>query len=207
MNKKTSENRVAPKVKWGYMITAITIAITGLIFTAHIPGEILGLLSSKNKDAGNIETNVLAARTRSSDFIYNVNIPSFFRDSVTLNDTLTVTGLSTLSGGLNTTTLTFIGTGTMNNLLGIDETTETTLEGTLDINGDVQGTGLNNVVIADGIIDETKFADTIEYDGDFDFTGTLSIGGTQVNSTAEELNYLNEATVSSGVRIWMQAII
>ncbi|MEX2055188.1 MAG: hypothetical protein WD972_03310, partial [Candidatus Andersenbacteria bacterium] len=56
-------------------------------------------------------------------------------------DTITTTGT------ISTDTLTLTNTGTLNGLDAIDATGEATLESTLDIGGDVSGTGLGNVVI------------------------------------------------------------
>ena len=75
-----------------------------------------------------------------------------------IDETLRVTGLSSLLGGvvtedadanLGTGTLTtgridMTGEASLNNLLVIDDVTETTLEEYLDINGDVVGNSLND---------------------------------------------------------------
>ncbi|MBU1132710.1 helix-turn-helix domain-containing protein, partial [Patescibacteria group bacterium] len=191
-----------PKINFAPILAAVSL-ITAIALTLA-PGlnlpDILGNITSNKQQQdilGNLKNNVLAARARVSDFVYTVNIPSFFTAPVTVEDTLSVTGLSTLSGGVNTPTLTFTGIGTMNNLLAIDETTEDTLEAALDIDGEVTGTGLLNTVIADGVIDGANLASSIAYDGDFDFAGTWSVGGTQVTATATEINILNGATVTT----------
>lgn len=63
--------------------------------------------------------------------------------STNIDITLTPKG----SGVVNTNTLTLTGTGTLNGLDVIDATGEATLESTLDIAGDVSGTGLTAVTI------------------------------------------------------------
>ncbi|MFC1700506.1 MerR family DNA-binding transcriptional regulator, partial [Patescibacteria group bacterium] len=205
-----------PTIKLAPVIVAMSLVATVATILLSGPNlnDILGKISSnKGKDSvlSNIQSNVLAARARVSDFVYNINIPSFFTAPVTVEDTLTVTGLSTLSGGVNTPTLTFTGVGTMNNLLAIDDTTEDTLEAALDIDGEVTSTGLLDTVIADGVIDAANLTSDIEYDGDWDFTGTWSIDGTAIEAvaaeinilsglttTTDELNYLDGTTVTAG---------
>lgn len=59
---------------------------------------------------------------------------------------------------LTATNLTFLGTGTLTDLDAIAGTTEATLEAALDIGGDVVGTGLSAVVIADNAVDGTDIA-------------------------------------------------
>ncbi|MFZ2664062.1 MAG: glycine-rich domain-containing protein [Patescibacteria group bacterium] len=154
---------------------------------ASLP-QTLGILKSeeiKNKNGINY-SEVLAARIRVSDFIQNFNLPVFFKKPVTFEQGITTTGV------------TFNGTGLMNNLLGIDTITKTTLEESLELDGEVTATDLLHTVIADGVIDETKLASEISYDGDFDFAGTWAIGGGAVDATAEELNLLSETTVTQG---------
>ncbi|MFH1648363.1 MAG: LamG-like jellyroll fold domain-containing protein [Patescibacteria group bacterium] len=174
------------------------------LFTAtlgtDLPYSLKNILGSKDrpKTASVRSSDVLAAKGKITDFIFNVNIPSIFNAEVTTGETLTAEGLVNILGGLTTNTLTFTNPATMNNLLGINDTTKTTLEEALNINGEVTGTGLGDIVIADGVIDETKLASDIAYDGDFDFTGTISIGGSQISATASELNYLSSAAVSTG---------
>lgn len=59
---------------------------------------------------------------------------------------------------LTATNLTLLGTGTLTDLDAIAGTTEATLEAALDIGGDVTGTGLSAVVIADNAVDGTDIA-------------------------------------------------
>jgi excisionase family DNA binding protein len=104
---------------------------------------------SNEKSFSNLAA-ILAARSRVSNFIYNVNIPTNFKNDIN------VTGLATLNGGLLTNnapgnfgtgtvtvgTLAFTGIGNMTNLQNFDEVSENTYERLIDINGDVVGTGL-----------------------------------------------------------------
>lgn len=61
---------------------------------------------------------------------------------------------ATFASTVSTPTLDLTGTGTINGLDAIDATTETTLEGALDIAGDVSGTGLAAVTIgADKVLE------------------------------------------------------
>ena len=78
----------------------------------------------------------------------------------------------TTTGIVSTDTLTLTNTGTLNGLDAIDATGEATLESALDIGGDVTGTGLTAVVIADNAVDGTDIAlgsdaqgDLMYYDG------------------------------------------
>ena len=72
----------------------------------------------------------------------------------------------TTTGIVSTDTLTLTGTGTLNGLDSIDATGEATLESTLDIAGDVTGTGLSAVVIADNAVDGTDIALGSDAQGD-----------------------------------------
>jgi len=152
------------------------------------------------------DTKVLAAKNRVTDYVYNINIPT------NINNDLTVSGIANLYGGLDTNgadgdfgtgdvtlgTLTFSGTAQMNNLQDIDEVTEDTLEEYIDIDGDVVGTGLTDVEIKSGVITGEHLADEVEYEGDWDFTGTWSVDGSDVTATADELNTFSGLTTTSG---------
>lgn len=70
---------------------------------------------------------------------------------------LTTSGTLTVNGG----TVTLGGTGALNGLDSIDSTTETTLEGALDVGGDVLGSGLSNI----GIVNKAVRIDEIENAG------------------------------------------
>ena len=162
--------------------------------------SVLGLGTKKEianeNSVEKVNRNVLAARTRVSDFIQNFNLPTFFKQK------------STFEAGLDVTDITFIDTATMNGLLGIDATTKNTLEQSLSIDGDVVGTNMLSTVIKEGVIDGTKLAPEISYEGSFDFlNGSLLIDGTPIEATAEELNVLSgiqstvdELNILSGVQ-------
>jgi excisionase family DNA binding protein len=82
----------------------------------------------------------------------------------------------------------------------IDAETETYLETTLDISGEVLGTGLTDVVIADGVIDGNNLVADFSYDGTLDVSGTLNISGTweldseEITATADEINSIGTIT-------------
>lgn len=91
-------------------------------------------------------------------------------DSVQIYGDITITGGDITLG----TTSIFSGgdTASLNNIDAINATTETTFESALDIAGDVTGTGLASVVIADNAVDGTDIAlgsdaagDIMYYDG------------------------------------------
>ncbi|MBW6442145.1 MerR family transcriptional regulator, partial [Patescibacteria group bacterium] len=171
--------------------------------------SILGSKSTNNKIDVGVQDNadiriagVLAARTRVSDFIQNFNLPTFFKEK------------STFEAGLDVNELTFIDTATMNNLLGIDDVTTTTLEEALGIDGEVVGTNMRNTVIAEGVIDGTKLAPVISYSGNFDFlNNSLSLDGVTIEATGEEINILSglsattdEINILSGLSATTQEI-
>lgn len=92
------------------------------------------------------------------------------------------------AGLLSVPTVTLTGTGTLNGLDSIDSTTETTLEGAIDIAGDVSGTGLTAVAIgADKVteamlkaVDSASDEDLLTYEtttGDFEWHTCAEITG------------------------------
>jgi fibronectin-binding autotransporter adhesin len=97
-------------------------------------------------------------------------------------------GTVTLTGTISVPTVTLTGTGTLNGLDAIDATTETTLEGALDIAGDISGTGLGSVTIgADKVLESHLKAvdaaideDCLTYEstgGDFEWQTCGGAGG------------------------------
>ncbi|GIW60431.1 MAG: hypothetical protein KatS3mg087_1497 [Patescibacteria group bacterium] len=123
--------------------------------------EILSYNTREREDTATTRPFVLATKDKITNFVYKINIPANFRRYVNIDETLQVGGLSTLLGGivtegadanLGTGTLTtgrvnMTGEASLNNLLVINDVTETTFEKYLDINGDVVGTGLNDVKV------------------------------------------------------------
>ena len=200
-----------------FSLLVLAVTLGTLVFTKNAPEDLrnkisgtLGMVVSRNagglQDQTNNFTSVLAARSKVSNFIYNVNIPTNFREDISVD------GLSTLNGGLITNnadgnfgtgtvtmgTLTFIGNANQNNLQNFDEVSENTYERLIDINGDVVGIGLNDVKIKEGIITGEHLSDSIEYSGDFDFAGTLSLDGEEITATGNEINSLTGITVTRG---------
>ena len=145
--------------------------------------KILGILKKDTdleQESSKKENNVLAARTRVSDFVQNFNLETFFKKK------------ATFEAGLEVTDINFVDTGTINNLLRIDEVTKRTLEESLSIDGEIIGTNMLSTVIAEGVVDGKKLASEIEYNGSFDFAeGSLLIDGTEVEASAEEINVLS----------------
>ncbi|MDC0449021.1 helix-turn-helix domain-containing protein, partial [bacterium] len=130
---------------------------------------------------------VLGTRDRETDYQFSITVPALFQDDVSLGQNLSVTGTSTLSGGVTTSNLTFAdGVGGINNLQTIDTVTETTLEEELEVDGDVTGP-----------LNDTALADTIEYSGDWDFAGTWGIEGTEVSATADQINLFSDVTATA----------
>jgi fibronectin-binding autotransporter adhesin len=100
-------------------------------------------------------------------------------------DNITTTGI------ISTDTLTLTNTGTLNGLDAIDATTETTLEAALDIGGDVTGTGLSSVTIANDAVTFAKFQNIS--------TGTLLGRSTASSGDVEELTIGSGLLLSGGV--------
>ncbi|MEZ6255397.1 MAG: helix-turn-helix domain-containing protein [Patescibacteria group bacterium] len=103
--------------------------------------------------------SVLGTRDRNAEWIININ------NKTTINDTLFVKDLATLEGGLITNEISLTSQASLSGLLLIDDTTETTLEETLDIQGEVTSIGMNNTVINDGVIDGANLASAVDYSG------------------------------------------
>jgi len=159
----------APKffktAKYATLSFAAILLMVGLSQNIRITNKGIGILSfntERREESGYaIEGTTLGSKDKITNFIYNINVPANFRKNVNIDETLRVTGLSSLLGGivtenadanLGTGTLTtgridMTGEASLNNLLAIDGITETTLEDYLDINGDVVGTGLNDVKV------------------------------------------------------------
>ena len=104
-------------------------------------------LSTRDTTQGSNLGAVLGQRDNNPEFVFNVNVPTNIKSTLDITETLGVAGVSTLMGGVTTNTLTFVTPGSINNLLTIDDITETTFESLLDIDGDVVGTGLNDVKV------------------------------------------------------------
>src|SRR3989344_4982109 len=129
---------------------ACMLSILGL----NNKGDAQKLASQPNPD-------VLGNRSRNPNFEFNLYIPVNFKEDTIAEKNLQVDGLAKLFGGLNTNNqngifgtgsvtlghLAFTGSRSISNLGAIDLTTENTLEEQIDIAGDVEGTGLNSVVI------------------------------------------------------------
>lgn len=107
---------------------------------------------------------------------------------------------ATFASTVSTPTLTLTGTGTLNGLDAIDGTTETTLEGALDIAGDVASTGMSTTVIqADAVALGTDT--TGNYVSSATASGGLTLTGTEGGSLGVLLPAATDAlsaTTSSG---------
>ncbi|MBU0535301.1 tail fiber domain-containing protein [Patescibacteria group bacterium] len=156
------------------------------------------LAEKKSTAPSELLANVLAASARVSNYVYNINIPVFFKKPATFEDTLTAEQLATFNAAITTTNVTFKGTGLINNLLGIDVVTKTTLERDLDIDGQITSTGMGDTVISKGIITGPMLNSNITYSGKFNFSGTIALKGTTITSTAAELNQLAGLSYESG---------
>ncbi|KKS19597.1 MAG: hypothetical protein UU79_C0015G0017, partial [candidate division WWE3 bacterium GW2011_GWE1_41_72] len=165
--------RPAPKffktAKYAVLSFAFILLLAGFAENVRFTQNGIGILSFNTANlAEDKEGNLglaavtLGSKDKITNFVYNINIPANFRQNVNIDETLRVTGLSSLLGGvvtedadanLGTGTLTtgridMTGEASLNNLLVIDDVTETTLEEYLDINGDVVGNSLNDVKVA-----------------------------------------------------------
>ncbi|MBN1162167.1 MerR family DNA-binding transcriptional regulator, partial [Patescibacteria group bacterium] len=196
-----------------WLVTTLGVATTTIILSK----KDLNILAKRNTyntymlQGG----NVLGLADKLQTYIFRINVASVMEKSLAIKDTLEVEHLSTLKGGITTLgsyvetgTLNFTDTGDMNNLLAIDDTTETTLEEALDIRGDVIGDSLLDVKIAEDIVDDGHLVNTLTYTGDWDFGGTWGIDGATVEATADEINLLSglsatteELNTLSGVTI------
>ncbi|MEX2055187.1 MAG: hypothetical protein WD972_03305, partial [Candidatus Andersenbacteria bacterium] len=111
-------------------------------------------------------------------------------------------------------TINLAGTGTLNGLDAIDATTETTLEGALDIGGDISGTGLSSVTIgADKVleshlkaVDAAGDEECLTYEtttGDFEWEACLESGTTLFTATgtsgdAQTIGVGDTLTIAAG---------
>ena len=118
---------------------------------------------------------------------------------------LVVTGTATATTSVSTPLLDLSGTGTINGLDAIDSTTETTLEGALDLAGDVSATGLGNTIIGNKAIRLDEVADPGTQAG-FNFgtitntwtsTGTTSAFFT-INGSGEDITILGNGNLGIG---------
>ena len=106
---------------------------------------------SKDNSNNTSKSNVLAITDRVQDFIFAVNVPALVRNS------LNVSGPATFAD------VEFTGNATISGLLDADEVTVETLQRILNIQGDVVGTDLTNVLIADGAVRAEALAETFNY--------------------------------------------
>ncbi|MBD3366536.1 MerR family DNA-binding transcriptional regulator [candidate division WWE3 bacterium] len=147
---------------------------------AKIPAEFSSKLAQAPK--------ILGRRTTRPDFALELNVPTTVRNDLTVEGAITAQTLSVLAGGLSTEnqgidtgtgaltagSLTFTAgsTGSLNNLLTIDDQTQTTLEETLELDGDLEGT-----------LDETTIATLGGADvGDIDSGELLILDGDEITS-------------------------
>jgi low affinity Fe/Cu permease len=97
----------------------------------------------------------------------------------------------TTTGVVNTDTLTLTNTGTLNGLDAIDVTTESTLEGAIDIAGDVTGTGLTGVDL-DEVAVETELESVIDLS---DLQGAITDAQVPNNITIDLATLASTVTV------------
>jgi DNA-binding transcriptional MerR regulator len=183
------------KVLLGTMLMIVSLGILGITGPHHIKRQ-MPTNDAVHRPRNISPNSVLGIADKLTAYIFRLNVPSIFEKSLQVKETLTVEQLATLTGGIETESITFTTPGIINNLLAINDVTETTLEQELDIAGDISGESLQDV----------KLSDEIEYSGDWDFTGTWSIDGEEVAATADELNALegiettaDELNILSGV--------
>src|SRR3989344_281850 len=95
---------------------------------------------------------VLAGKDRNANYVFNVNVPSSFKESVAIEGALSVQGSSSLIGALNVTGLSSLNGGlstpSVSNVTSIDNITETTIEEALDLSGDVTGTLADTQIVS-----------------------------------------------------------
>ena len=130
--------------------------------------RITGDVEQDNETPENTVGN--ATRNIDPNWVFNINVPANFSETVNFVQ------------GLQTSSINFIDEGSITNLTTIDDITETTIEATLDLAGDVTSTGLNNVTINDNVIDDAELVDTLTYTGDLDLTGSVSFAGDTGNN-------------------------
>ena len=126
--------------------------------------------SYKNQIKGIQAPNVLGQRDKETDYRFVVNVPTNLAKGVTVD------GEAIFNGDISTPSVNLTGLGSLAGLTDIDETTEITLETSLDLTGDVTGT-LGATSIAIGSIEGTMLEDELEYEGDFDFKGKVKADG------------------------------
>ena len=187
-------------IKLSIGFAMITFLIINIAFLkSNIPtmvGDSEQLVLSVFKNYSNtFKDNVLAYKTSAKNFRYVFNVPSVHKKDVFVEDFLTVKGNITSYSDLNVEGLSSllggVFTPSITGLESIDDITENTLESRLGLRGDVYSDSLNEVYLGDGIVDEEKLAEDINYEGNFNFMGTWMIGGVQVTATAKDLNKID----------------
>lgn len=114
--------------------------------------------------------------------------------TVSATDTVTIALESTID---SVATINLAGTGTLNGLDAIDATTETTLEGALDIAGEVTGTGLGSVAIScTDCLNATEIEDIYVFNTGDTITGAVTIDG---SADAIQLVVQGNATQTSNL--------
>lgn len=116
--------------------------------------------------------NLLGVRSRTRDWVFNiVSNATFlsevlFQSPVGFEDTIT-------AQDINVTSVTFGEEGTLNNLLGIDAVSATTLEDSLSLGGQLSGVSLTNATINANVVGDLQLAPDIDYTGVFNILGSL----------------------------------
>lgn len=93
-------------------------------------------------------------------------------------------------------TINLADNGTINGLDQIDNTTETTLEGALDIAGDITGTGLNSVQIAANVVDDNELVNLLTYTGDFTLAPSTGHTGLRIDASSAGTTGINGADIN-----------
>ena len=122
---------------------------------------------NKPKAAATQSEDVLGATDINANWVFKINRPTFLQEQVevekdiNVSGALTVAQLSTLAGGIVTNNqnanlgvgtliggiINLTGPAAINNLTAIDTQSETSLEGFLDLDGDITSTGLNETEV------------------------------------------------------------
>ncbi len=198
------------------LVTLTILTIMGFGFKRNSqPDRVLSYAEQKAQranlivDSTGLSADVLGYNVKLGQFDMVFHLASEFLQNVIVKQDLTVgqdvsiaglidvTGQANLAGGVQTPSINLIGVASLEGLAQIDETTETTLENSLDIAGDVVSVN-NNGLTEVRLAEELSYNGTLKITGTINLDGTFEIAGSEVTTTADEINVLSGLTTESG---------
>ncbi|MBT7349974.1 MerR family DNA-binding transcriptional regulator, partial [candidate division WWE3 bacterium] len=178
-------------LKWTAVATALLMTLSGInpLQAAKLKSgfsqfraNVLRELNIEDERVAVRATNVLGARERLSNFVFNVNVPTNLGADVNIEGDLTIEGE--------------LFVPTINQVTAIDLVTKETLEETLEIGGDFAGT-LTNVTLAPGSVEGPALAEELTYEGTLNIEGILQAagdegsGGQLLSSTGDGVEWID----------------